>query len=138
MLVSAKNRLVLLDEPEVSLHNAQQRQLGRWVGDFVKNNDTQLVIATHSASFLEGLLSSGVEANIQRLNRVKNNTSFSNIEADVVEKFTSNQILSSQRVLDAVFQKAVVVCEGDTDRMIYKMVADKIKPQHEILFIYYS
>lgn len=135
-LVSAKNRLVLLDEPEVFLHNAQQRQLGRWVGDFVKDNETQLVIATHSSSFLEGLLASGAEVNIQRLNRVKNNTSFSNIEADVVKNFTSNPILSSQRVLDAVFQKAVVVCEADTDRMIYKMVADKIKPQHEILFIH--
>lgn len=135
-LVSAKNRLVLLDEPEVFLHNAQQKQLGRWVGDFVKDNDTQLVIATHSPSFLEGLLSSGVDVNIQRLNRVKNNTSFNNIEVDVVKKFTSDPILSSQRVLDAVFQKAVVVCEGDTDRMIYRMVADKIKPQHEILFIH--
>ena len=135
-LVSAKNRLVLLDEPEVFLHNAQQKQLGRWVGDFTKDNKTQLIIATHSSSFLEGLLASEVNVNIQRLNRVKNNTSFSDIEADVVEKFTSNPILSSQRVLDAVFQKAVVVCEADTDRMIYRMVADKIKPQHEVLFIH--
>lgn len=135
-LVSAKNRLVLLDEPEVFLHNAQQKQLGRWVGDFVKDNDTQLIIATHSSNFLEGLLASGVEVDIQRLNRIKNCTNFSGIDADTVKKFTADPILSSQRVLDALFQKAVVVCEADTDRMIYKMVADKIKPSHEILFIH--
>lgn len=135
-LISAKNRLVLLDEPEVFLHNAQQKQLGRWIGEFIKDNKTQLIIATHGASFLEGLLASGGEVNIQRLNRTKNNTSFSSIETNIVKQFTSDPILSSQRVLDSVFQKAVVVCEADTDRMIYKIVADKIKPSHEILFIH--
>lgn len=135
-LVSAKNRLVLLDEPEVFLHNAQQKQLGRWVGEFVKNNETQLIIATHSPSFLEGLLASGVDVNIQRLNRDKSETTFTKIDAAVVKQFTSDPILSSQRVLDAIFQKAVVVCEADTDRMIYKIVADKIKSSHEVLFIH--
>jgi len=52
--------LILLDEPETSLHPGAQRALLKFLLDQIKMHKHQIVVSTHSADLLEGLPDSGI------------------------------------------------------------------------------
>lgn len=55
-LISAPEKsLILLDEPEVSLHPGAQKRLLAFLLDQVKSKKHQIIVSTHSPSFVEGL-----------------------------------------------------------------------------------
>lgn len=53
--------LVLLDEPEVSLHPGAQKKLKEYLLDRIKTKKLQIVISTHSPALIEGLPSSAIK-----------------------------------------------------------------------------
>lgn len=55
ILSASPYSLILLDEPETSLHPGAQRALLRFILEQVKLHKHQVIISTHSAEFLEGL-----------------------------------------------------------------------------------
>jgi predicted ATPase len=55
VLAAAEYSLILLDEPETSLHPGAQRALLRFLLEQIKLKKHQIVISTHSAEFLTGL-----------------------------------------------------------------------------------
>lgn len=55
-LMNVKNdSLVLLDEPEISLHPGAQKKLKKFILEQIKNKHLQVVISTHSANLIEEL-----------------------------------------------------------------------------------
>ena len=68
-IVSVKKPVILLDEPEAFLHPPQALQLGEMISELVEPSQ-QIFIATHSADFLRGLLSSTRDAVIIHLDRI--------------------------------------------------------------------
>jgi AAA15 family ATPase/GTPase len=135
-LLFSKDRIVLLDEPEAFLHPAQARYLGKWIADNSEKLSGQIIISTHNSNFLSGLLQSDKTVDIFRLNRNLDNTTFSLIPPDATENLTKSPMLSSQRVLEAIFHKAVIVCEADADRIVYQTVSTLHHGNQEILFVY--
>jgi len=135
-LLLSKDKIVLLDEPEAFLHPEQARRLGKWISDHAEGFPCQILVATHNANFLSGLLSGKQAADIYRLNRVENTTRFNKITAESTQALSKSPILSSQRVLEGIFSQGVVVCESDTDRIIYNSVAVHEHGKQEILFIH--
>ena len=135
-LLLSKDKIVLLDEPEAFLHPEQSRRLGKWISDHADGFPCQILVATHNSNFLSGLLSGNQAADIYRLNRDNDTTSFNKITADSMQALSTSPILSSQRVLEGIFSKGVVVCESDTDRVIYSSVAIHEHNKQEILFIH--
>lgn len=135
-LLLSKDRIVLLDEPEAFLHPAQARQLGYWIAEHSKSVPGQIIIATHNSSFLSGILSSNQNVNLFRLNRSNNETSFNLMGSKETISLVKSPLLSSQRVLDAIFHRGVIVCEADADRAVYQTVATKQLGVQEILFIH--
>ena len=135
-LLLSEGRVVLLDEPEAFLHPAQARQLGNWIATHAGNVPGQIVVATHNASFLSGILASGQEVDIYRINRQEDNTSYTRISPEATLALATSPILSSQRVLEAIFHKGVVVCEADSDRAVYQSVAAKCLSNQDTLFIH--
>lgn len=136
-LLFSKGRIILLDEPEAFLHPAQARFLGRWIGDHKNQIDGQLIISSHSANFLSGIIASGNDVDIYRLNRTKNNTSFNMISATATKSLFENSLLSSQRVIESVFYRGVVICEADADRAVYQSVATiNHNSSEDVLFIH--
>jgi hypothetical protein len=93
-------------------------------------------VATHNSNFLSGILSGGQEADIYRLNRTDDITSFTKITAEATKALSTSPILSSQRVLEGIFSRGVVVCESDSDRIVYNTVAVREHSNQEILFIH--
>lgn len=133
-IVSVKKPIILLDEPEAFLHPPQALQLGEIISGLVQPSQ-QIFIATHSADFLRGLLSSTRDAVIIHLDRVKNIT-----EANVLDSATLNQIiidplLSSSRVLEGMFYKGVVATEADADAVFYQRLFQKIGSADEVHFV---
>lgn len=61
ILNSPPSSLILLDEPEVSLHPGAQKQLLIFLLNQVKTKKHQVVIATHSPVFTEGLPKSAIK-----------------------------------------------------------------------------
>ncbi len=122
-MLTFSHRLLLLDEPEAFLHPAQARALGRWLANRAKTTPTQIILATHNADFLWGIVSENPDAAVIRLNRSGNVTRYHAVPSETTKNLVQSPLLSSQPVMDALFQKGVAVCEGDPDRAIYQTVA---------------
>lgn len=135
-LLLSKDKVVLLDEPEAFLHPEQSRRLGKWISDHASDFPCQILVATHNANFLSGLLSGEQPADIFRLNRSNDVTKFHKITSEATQALSKSPILSSQRVLEGIFSKGVVVCESDTDRIIYNAVSIYEHNNQEILYIH--
>lgn len=135
-LLLSKNRVVLLDEPEAFLHPAQAKQLGYWIAEHSTKIDGQIIVATHNSSFLAGILTSSQDVDIYRLNRDGDNTQFNLMPSDATENLAKSPLLSSQRILDAIFHTGVVVCEADADRAVYQTVATKELGNNDLIFIH--
>ena len=136
-LLICKRRIILLDEPEAFLHPAQAFFLGKWIGEHQNELGSQLLICTHSSNFLSGIMTGTQQLSIFRLRRERNNTTYTSLTPDVSNQLVGNPILSSQRVIDGIFHKGVVVCEADADRAIYQSVSSIcLNSNREILFIH--
>jgi len=125
-LLLSRNRIILLDEPEAFLHPEQARRLGRWLATDSAQYGGQVIVATHNSHFIQGLLSVNSSTRLVRLNRTGDCTSYRVVDTSTTKEFASSPLLSSQRVLEAVFHRKTVVCEADTDRMIYQTVALRV------------
>ena len=121
-VLAFRNRLLMIDEPEAFLHPAQTRALGRWIARKAKDRAAQVILASHSADFLLGVISADPDATVIRLNRSAQGTTFHKIPPATTGGLINSPLLSSQPVLDALFHKGVVVCEGDPDRAVYQTV----------------
>lgn len=135
-LLLSKDRVILLDEPEAFLHPAQARQLGFWIAKQAQNIPGQIIISTHNSNFLSGILASNQEVDIYRLNRIENATNYKLMSSEKTIALVKNPLLSSQRVLDAIFHRGVIVCEADADRAVYQAVATREFNSQEYLFIH--
>lgn len=138
-LLTYPTRPILLDEPEAFLHPAQARVLGRWVVQQASERAGQVIVATHSADFLAGLLSEPSDAQLLRLTRTSAGTRFHVVAPSVITSLVESPLLSSQPVLDSLFHRGVVICEGDPDRAIYQTVTQRhltSADRGDILFIH--
>lgn len=135
-LLLSKDKVLLIDEPEAFLHPEQARILGAWIAENYLIFKSQILITTHSASFLKGLLSFETNLDIYRLNRINEETTFNLLTAENIQKLSNSPLLSSQNVLESIFSSGTIVCEADTDRIIYNSVATKILDNHKFLFIH--
>ncbi|MBF8674846.1 ATP-binding protein [Pseudomonas fulva] len=61
LLAAEKYSLILLDEPETSLHPGAQRALLRFLLEQIKLKHHQIIISTHSSDFLDGLPPSAIK-----------------------------------------------------------------------------
>jgi phosphoribosyl-dephospho-CoA transferase len=118
------------------LHPAQARTLGRWVAAHSEVSNSQILIATHNANFLAGILSQKPDADIFRLNRREDHTTCNPVPSEATERLVKSPLLSSQRVMEAFFYKGVAVCEADSDRIIYQTVAIKEFGNENILVVH--
>jgi len=138
-MLTFADRLLLLDEPDAFLHPAQARVLGHWLATHAKKISAQVILATHNADFLWGIVSADADAAVIRLNRSDNGTTYHSVPAATTKNLVESPLLSSQPVLDSLFQKGVAVCEGDPDRAVYQTVAHRYVKKlggEDVLFIH--
>ena len=134
-IILSEGRIVLINEPEAFLHPTQSRILGEWIANYSQDSETQIIIATHSADILDGLLQKHEDAIILRVDRTGNTTKYHRLSSSLTQELAQKPLVSSQPVLEALFYKGVIVAEGDSDRIIYKSVYSKNYDKREHLFL---
>lgn len=134
-LVSIKKPIILLDEPEAFLHPPQAMQLGAIISNLIDESQ-QIFIATHSADFLRGLISTTRDAVIVHLDRSSSNiTSSKVLDSTALQQIIKDPLLSSSRVLEGMFYKGVVATEADADAVFYQRLYQKVFSSDEIHFV---
>lgn len=133
-IVAVKKPIILLDEPEAFLHPPQALQLGEIISGLVDTSQ-QIFIATHSADFLRGLLSSTKDAVITHLKRTDDITEAKVLDSATLNQIVTDPLLSSSRVLESMFYKGVVATEADADTAFYQRLFQKVGAVDEVHFV---
>lgn len=111
--------LLCIEEPEVYLHPHAQRVISKRLDDFLQYGKHQVIITTHSPTFIKGISS---DTNIIRINKINNtyqNTSLTNKE---FSKFIFNM---DQH--EFLWADKVILCEG-FDEYIIKLISEHLYP----------
>jgi energy-coupling factor transporter ATP-binding protein EcfA2 len=123
-LAPATMSVLLIDEPEASLHPPQARLLGELIAR-ERPVGRQLFIATHSLDVLQGLLNVAPDnLRIIRLQRSGSVNAVKELDKGLTKKISADPIMRFSSVLSGVFHKRVIVCEADSDCMFYSAILD--------------
>lgn len=114
-ILTGKEQMLLVDEPEAFLHPPQAKALGRWVGKQNRNMDKQLFFATHDSNFLLGLLESGSPISLIHLTREGKVNHLYDLDTRAVQEAWNDPVLHYSNVLQGLFCRQVVICEADAD-----------------------
>ncbi len=123
---TSEQNITLIDEPEAFLHPPQARVLGEMLA---KNNPNsrQLIIATHSEYFLQGLLYANTEnVIVVRITREDNVNRISFLNNDKIKELWGDPLLRYSNILSGLFYEKVVVCESYYDCLFYQALIDAV------------
>ena len=119
-------RVVLIDEPEAFLHPSLAFKLGNELARLSETNAKNLIVATHSSSFLMGCLHSGAPMDIVRLTYIKGAATSRVLSGEELVTMMRNPLLRSSGVLTALFYEFVIVTEADSDRAFYQEINERL------------
>lgn len=127
---SQPGEVIVIDEPELSLHPPVQRRLAHLIADLAR--DRQIVYATHSPYFIEwdAILNGAM---VVRVHKDRGRTALSSLRAETIESLRGlrqNRMNPHVLGLDAceVFflHDRVVLVEGQEDVVCYALVAEEL------------
>ncbi|MBH8562694.1 ATP-binding protein [Nostoc sp. CENA67] len=133
-LLATKRNVFLIDEPEAFLHPPQAFRIGEFIAQQA-NSERQIILATHSADLLRGLLSKTTDLTIIRIDRRDKINYFNTLDPNRLQELVNDPLLSSSRVLDGLFYSGVVVVEADSDGRFYQTASNKRKNDIDLYFV---
>lgn len=127
---SSSDDIIVIDEPELSLHPSLQRRLFTLLCKYAA--DRQIVIATHSPYFVDfNVLLSGVR--VSRLHLQNGSSVISTLSEPTVERLAgfarnhNNPHILGLNAREAFFlEDRVILVEGQEDVIFYQQIADQI------------
>lgn len=133
-LKTANRPLILIDEPEAFLHPPQAYAMGRLIASEAVSG-RQIMVATHSTDVLRGVLSVTETPEIIRVDRIDNVNTFARLTRDTLTSILNDPLLSSARVLDALFYPSAIVTEADADSRLFHSAIQKAHPEAGCHFV---
>ena len=131
VLTALERPVVLLDEPEVFLHPSQAFKLGRFIAQQASDS-CQIIVATHSAELLRGIILEPSAPLVIRLERVEERSFVRPLDSASLKEILTDPLLSGSGVLAGIFSTAVLVTEGDSDSRFYQTLLRKLKPALDV------
>ncbi|MFC8345230.1 AAA family ATPase [Streptomyces sp. NPDC057280] len=132
-LVTAEQRIVMIDEPEAFLHPPQASALGRILGRLAREKGIQVILATHDKNLLTGLLGSEAEVSIVRLDRGMDGGSQAHqLAVEDVRDLWGDPLLRYTNALDSLFHRLTIVAEADQDCRFYAAALNEYEPPAEV------
>lgn len=141
-VIASRFPLIIIDEPEAFLHPPQASQLGREIARLSPAGESQIILATHSADFLQGILDDPTASvTVVRLTREHNVNHAAVLPAEDLRDLWGDPILRYSGLLDGLFHKGVVLCEADSDCRFYQATLDATltreeRAAHDLFFSY--
>lgn len=136
-MISFQHSTVLVDEPDLYLHPPQAYRLSKMFVDLMQ--DRQLIVATHSSRFVQGLVEAASDRLILvRLERQGNATIAKTVDNNIFKEISSDPVLQFTDVVGGLFYKHIAFCEDPTDCMLYKWALsgnDNPRDIDEVLWI---
>ena len=131
-LLSLPHKIILIDEPDAFLHPPLARRLGKNLAKIADERDASLIVATHSSEFLIGCIESVPRAAVVRLtyDPTTGAAAARALSPTEISEMTSDPLLRSTDVLSALFHKAAVITESDTDRAFYDEMNQRLVDQN--------
>lgn len=116
-----EHKLVLLDEPELHLHPPLANRFAQHLVREIAKRSGQLIVATHSADFVAGCVSSTDDIAMARLTYSKKSDhgTASVVSKSALEPFVMDRVVRNTDALDGIFHDATVVVEGAFDKIAY-------------------
>lgn len=122
-LAAASFDIVLLDEPEAFLHPPQARLLGEVVAELSRDRGLQVIAATHSDDFVQGVLNASrdeADVSVVRITRpVDHENRIAQVPPESVKSLYRDPLLRYSDILDGIFYKGAVLCEAESDCTYY-------------------
>lgn len=132
-------KIVIIDEPEAFLHPPQARRLGRLLLEEAPQ-DRQLIVATHSQDFLQGILEArNRQVKIIRTTRTGDKFRVQIVQPNLIKRAWLDPLLRYSNFLNGLFHTGVILCEGDSDCRFYQAVIDdSLAKEQEPLDLLYT
>jgi len=124
--IAGNPKLLLIDEPEAFLHPSLAFRLGKELGQIQQNKEKRIFVSTHSSHFLLGCIQSGCPISIIRLDYKNGVGSARRLEKNLLSNLTNKPLLRSLRLFDGLFFHSVIVVEGDSDRILYNEINERL------------
>lgn len=135
---SAENNVILIDEPEISLHPDLQRKLFSLLVEYSK--DKQIIVSTHSPYFVDWKLFSN-KAKIIRLKKEKSAIHLYELSEEtrdgikgIIADYQKPHILSLSANEIFFLNDDVILTEGQDDVICYKKIFEKYDFQTKASF----
>lgn len=109
------------------MHPPLARRLGRYLATVISEREGSLIAATHSSDFLAGCVDAGHPLSVVRLTYASPGAATARLlDAADLRELMTDPLVRSARVLSGLFHRAVIVVEGDTDRMFYDEINERL------------
>ncbi|GAA1423038.1 hypothetical protein GCM10009662_82550 [Catellatospora coxensis] len=128
LVIFDRYRILIIDEPEAFLHPPQAYLLGKVLAE-LQGQGTQVIVATHSADLLKGITSSSASdgaVGIVRLTRSDSTSHIAQVEPPQVRDLYSDPLIRHYPIIDGLFYRGAVLCEGDSDCTYFRAVFEDI------------
>ncbi|AYM81862.1 ATP-binding protein [Agrobacterium tumefaciens] len=125
-LHAGRPNVITVDEPEAFLHPNLAFTLGKELAKGAVEEGKHIFVATHSAQFLMGAISSGAEVNIVRLTYQNGIGTARLLPSRDLKVLMQDPLLRSVGVLEGLFFDAVLVGEANADRAFYQEINERL------------
>jgi hypothetical protein len=130
-LATGNHDIILLDEPETFLHPPQARLLGEVVAEMSRAGGPQVIAATHSDDFVQGVVSASkgtAEVTIVRITRPSDaENRAAQVEPSAIKSLYTDPLLRHSKIIDGIFYKGVVLCEAESDCTYYAAALSEVE-----------
>jgi len=128
-ILSLEHKVMLIDEPEAFLHPSLAFMLGENMAEIAEKRDATLIVATHSSEFLMSCIERAKSVSVVRLTYKDNVATARELSTVELKNMMNDPLLRSTKTLEALFEKAVVITESDTDRAFYDEINQRLSDE---------
>lgn len=131
---------IFLDEPEIHLHPYMQRSVISDIKNIINNKDTlflsllkkifnidgifgQLIVVTHSPNIISNNFREIIRLDYDNIKKVK---AYSGFNCEITDKEEKQFLLHNFKIKEAFFAKTCIVVEGQTERIVLPIFAEKM------------
>jgi ABC-type transport system involved in cytochrome c biogenesis ATPase subunit len=138
--------VIVIDEPEAFLHPPQARLLGRYLALHTPS-PCQVIVATHSADFLSGVLEGNASRQMAsprplalvRISRANDIPTARTLAPEAVTEILDTPLLRYSNIVSGLFHDGVVLCEAEGDCHFYAATIDAVRgttPHENLVFLH--